>query len=82
MVYRNLTKNVEALTIHTLETEKRLGLAELIFEVTGEVWDRFDEESSEDEGHGIHAYLGVRSFEREAVESLEAATTRPPYLAL
>ena len=36
-------------------------------------------ESSKDEGAGIHAYLGVQSFNWGAVESLGAAAILPTY---
>ena len=43
------------------------------------MWDHSDEESSEDEGDGIHAYLGAQSFDWGAVESLEAVAIRPTH---
>ena len=39
---------------------KDFSLAEVTFEVTGKVWDCSNKESSEDEGDGIHAYLGMQ----------------------
>ena len=43
-----------------LKWRRDFSLAKVISEVTGIVWDRSDKESSEDEGDGIHAYLGVQ----------------------
>ena len=40
------------------------------------MWDHADEESSEDEGDGIHAYLGAQSFDWGAVG---AAAIRPTH---
>ena len=56
-----------------------MSLAEVISEVTGKVWNHSDEESSEDEGNGIHAYLGAQFFDWGAVESLGAAIILPTY---
>ena len=60
MVGWNFEKNVETPMIHTPKMAKNFSLAEVITEVTGKVWGRSDKESSEDEGDGIHAYLGVQ----------------------
>ena len=38
----------------------------------GKLLNHSDEESSADEGDGIHVYLGVRFFDWGAVESLRA----------
>ena len=44
--------------------------AVVISKDTGKVWDCSVEQSSGDEGDGIHAYLGVHSFDKGAVDSL------------
>ena len=51
---------------------KRLSLAEIISEVTGEVWDISDDESC------LPRNVIFRRWST-AVESLEAATIRPPH---
>ena len=58
-----------------------ISLAEVISKVTGQVWDRSHEESSEDEGDGTRAYLGAQFFlgGGEAVESLGSVVIQPTH---
>ena len=66
----------------TLVEELDKELAEVISKVTGKVSDRSDKESSEDEGDGIHAYLGVQYLNWGAVKSLGAATIRSTHASV
>ena len=62
-----------------LKWRRDFNLEEVISEVTGKVWDHSDEESSEDEGDGIYAYLGAQLFNWGAVASLGAAAIQPTH---
>ena len=64
MVGRNLVeKKVETPMIHTHKMVRDFSLGEIISEVTGKEWDFSDKETSEDEGNGIHVYLGEEFFD-------------------
>ena len=78
MVYgrRNLATCVHTLRSTIQKSEEILKVAEVISNVSGNVWDCADE-SKECERDGIHAYLRAHIFDWRAMESLEAAAIQP-----